>query len=419
MKKGKSVDVFFESEEVRDNNFNVIGIAAQKTPTDSVPLRQKLEMLVRLHATPFDPTVASHVAFAQRLWDATLARYNPGATMPPSTESEMWKELGLSTTSLALDLKVCNLLGLVCLVYFAENYPSDLDEMVRANSKPGPESYPVFPSLARISYMFFALLNLGKKQTTWYPSFVTYPMWNYDSEAFEVLVCIGLRLFNKKWASSVGKNKQQCMNDLVADLTDTLSRPPAPDGVPYVFSMFNVLLARKTDAGGAKRSYALPSDDEVLASNIGGGSGTLSQRGSSTDAGGGGGLLQLDAWCFSQKFFLSNYMAAEDDRRATMIQTPFSNNAISDQKEVMAKRAEKKRLEIKWEAVRDVRNEFKSKFMCVVCDRRKRAVVVLPCSHFVMCRECYTEGMVCPQCKVYAVGFVELLFDDTSLSTLR
>lgn len=83
-------------------------------------------------------------------------------------------------------------------------------------------------------------------------------MWNYDPEAFEQLVCMGVMLFNKKWASSMHskkigflfsrfslssgatKNQQQCMNDLLADLTDTLSRPPSPDGVPYVFSMFQV-----------------------------------------------------------------------------------------------------------------------------------------------------------------------------------
>ncbi len=434
--KKKSVDVFFESEEVRDNCFNVIGIAAQKTPTDSVPLRQKLEMIVRLHATPFDPTNAAHVGFAQRLWDATIARYSPGAVMPPSTESELWKELGVSTTSLALDLKVkcppytqwcfsfsqkvCNLLGLVCLLYFAENYPSDLDEMLKANAKPGPEAYPVFPTLARISYMFFSLLNLGKKQTSWYPTFVTFPMWNFDSEAFEVLVCIGLRLFNKKWVSSLGKNKQQCMNDLVADLTDTLGRPPAPDGVPYVFSMFNVLLARK--APGAKRNYFLPTEDEGLASLTGGGSGGVAQaRHSSADASAGAvpPPPPVDAWCFSQKFFLSSFMAADEDRRAIMTSTHLPANPVPDPKEVLAKRAEKKRLELKWEAVRDVRNEFKSKFVCLVCDKRKRAAVVLPCSHFVMCRECFTEGMVCPQCKAYAVGFVEVVFDDTSLVTLR
>ncbi len=174
--KKKSVDIFFESEEVRDNYFNVIGIAAQKAPTDSVPLRQKLEMLVRLINTPFEAHNPAHFAFAQRLWDATVARYNPGSVMPESTESEKWKEIGTSTTSLALDLKVrkkkkrffflivvffffesflkvCNLLGLVCLLYFAETFPDDLDELVKANSKQTADCYPVFPAIARMSFM--------------------------------------------------------------------------------------------------------------------------------------------------------------------------------------------------------------------------------------------------------------------------
>lgn len=187
--KKKSVDVFFESEEIRDHYFNVIGIAAQKTPSDSVPLREKLEMLVRLANTPFQAPKKSHRDFAERLWEATIAKRHEGEKMPESTESERWKELGLSTTSLALDLKVCNMLGLVMIVYFAENYNADFMEIVDAQREaPEGEKYAVFPNVARISFMLFSLLNLGKKQTTWYPSFVTYPMWNYDPEAFELLV---------------------------------------------------------------------------------------------------------------------------------------------------------------------------------------------------------------------------------------
>jgi hypothetical protein len=35
---------------------------------------------------------------------------------------------------------------------------------------------------------------------------------------------------------------------------------------------------------------------------------------------------------------------------------------------------------------------FIIQFVCLICDKRKRALVVLPCSHFVLCGECYTEG---------------------------
>merc|ERR1719197_399465 len=131
------------------------------------------------------------------------------------------------------------MLGLMAIVYLAETYPSDLNEILKAQQDaPEGKSYAVFPNMARIAFMFFSLLHLNKKQTTWYPSFVTYPMWNYDSEAFELLVCIGLRLFNKKWESSDRSNQTQCMNDLVADLSDTLARPASSEGVPYVFNMF-------------------------------------------------------------------------------------------------------------------------------------------------------------------------------------
>lgn len=55
----------------------------------------------------------------------------------------------------------------------------------------------------------------------------------------------------------------------------------------------------------------------------------------------------------------------------------------------------------------------------MVCDTRKRGVVVLPCAHLVLCRRCTVEGMVCPHCKKYVVGWIEVLYDDDSLMTLR
>ena len=403
----RSVDVFFESEDVRDEYFGVIAIAAKKAPSESVPLRKKLEILVRLSKTPFEARVASHFAFAQRLWAATVGKEHEGEELPSSGESERWKELGCSTTSLALDLKVCNMLGLVAMVYLAENYPSDLDEMLKAQAAAADGmSYAVFPNVARIAFMFFSLLNLGKKQSTWYPSFVTYPMWNYDSEAYELLVCIGLRLFNKKWESSSGaRNPTQCMNDLVADLSDTLSRPSS-DGVPYVFNMFRVLLSRKAPG---ERSYDLPEKEEPAVARRRAASSVSSINRVASEA--------LDAWSFTQREFLSIYMSSEPSRQTTMMTTPFS--VLLDNRGLMAKRAERKRLEIKWEAVKGARNEFKDKFHCLICRRRKRSVVVLPCACLSLCSPCYTEGMVCPMCKSYVLGFIEAVFDDDSLKTLR
>ncbi len=157
--------------------------------------------------------------------------------------------MGFTTTSLALDLKVCNLLGLVSLVYYAENYPNDLEEIMQLN-RDSATGFAVAPTVARVSFMVFTLLSLGKKQSGWYPTFVTYPMWNYDWAAYEVrtrvrvmsvyvlfsfigvaqmLVCIAMRLFQKLWIASTNKALTACMNDLVADLSSNLSRPPSEE----------------------------------------------------------------------------------------------------------------------------------------------------------------------------------------------
>lgn len=151
--------------------------------------------------------------------------------------------------------------------------------------------------------MVFTILNLGKRQTAWYPTFVTYPMWNYDWYAYETLVCIGMRLFHKLWTTSFHKNQSACMNGLVADLTDNLSRPPTQEGVPYIFSMFSVLLGRK-DPAAASRSYVL-----------------LEEDGSSQSQAGGAFFMaslappEIHPWAFAQKGFLNVWTNCERERR--------------------------------------------------------------------------------------------------------
>lgn len=45
------------------------------------------------------------------------------------------------------------MLGLVCALYFAETFPTDFDVLIKANSKMTAECYPVFPLIARMSFM--------------------------------------------------------------------------------------------------------------------------------------------------------------------------------------------------------------------------------------------------------------------------
>ena len=43
--------------------------------------------------------------------------------------------------------------------------------------------------------------------------------------------------------------------------------------------------------------------------------------------------------------------------------------------------------------------EYETTFNCIVCFDKPRAVLVLPCGHFVMCSQCASEIAMCPTCR--------------------
>lgn len=420
--KKKSVDIYFQSEEVRDAIFAAMQVAAQKTPSDSVPLRNKLQSLVQMREMPFEPHNANHSAMAERLWKAAIERFSPGEKMPDTTESDKWKELGFGSASLSTELKISNMLGLVLMVYFAEVYPADFEAIVdgQRNAKP-EERFLMAQAMNRVTFMVYSILGLGKRQVTWYPTFVTYPMWNYDAFAFENLVCISMRLFNKVWLASSNKVMSACMNDLIADLTDNLARPPTEPGVPYVFTMFRFLLAK-------------PKADALAKEFI-----TVTEGGGDSSAGGGGTQKRKvvvhtepipHPWTMGQAKFLSTWIEADETRRRFLTapgSEEYESSTISLlvkdskqlQQELGVKRSERRKLEGAWGAVKESRTQLKGKMLCLICNDRAKAVISIPCNHMVLCRKCTTIGMICPFCKTPVVGFIEAVYDDDTLMTLR
>lgn len=237
--KKKSVDIFFETEELRESMYSVVALAASKAATEWGPIKARVEALVQMSETAFYPYNAHQFDFARRLWDATVAKSHPNEKLPPSAESHLWKEvLGSSSTSLAADLKSSNVLGLVALVHFVETYPEALEEILAI------PDHSLLPSAARITWVLLSLLDINnKKFKAWYPTEVVFPFWTYNLDAFETLVSVGLRLLYKKMRTA-SERPEACLNQLVTDFTETLKRPPSSEGMPYVFSMFLVLLPR-------------------------------------------------------------------------------------------------------------------------------------------------------------------------------
>lgn len=43
---------------------------------------------------------------------------------------------------------------------------------------------------------------------------------------------------------------------------------------------------------------------------------------------------------------------------------------------------------------------------CVLCMAVKRQVMLLPCSHMVICNNCYNRAMICPQCQTPSTGHI-------------
>lgn len=182
--------------------------------------------------------------------------------------------------------------------------------------------------------------------------------------------------------------------------------------------MFRVLLGRKSPVS-AGLVYVLPDGDDSSATattTAAAAAASGSTRASDASA------PSVHPWSFAQKSFLSNWVAAPPERRAFLASEESGVHAKSTadaSRELQARRMERKKLEARWNDVKSARNEFKDRMLCRVCAKSKRAVVLLPCSHLVVCRKCVFDGMRCPHCKEFVLGFVEVLFDDNSLSTLR
>lgn len=114
------------------------------------------------------------------------------------------------------------------------------------------------------------------------------------------------------------------------------------------------------------------------------------------------------AWAFSRKGFLSAWLAADKTAREVMMKN--TNNKVPESKELVSKKAERHKLETKWETVKEGINEYKEKVVCMGCDSKERQTLVLPCSHFVLCKSCTREGAVCPKCKEFVGGYLEPIF---------
>jgi len=67
--------------------------------------------------TKFDPANREHVALLERLWQVILPEEKT-----PGQVSEQWKRLGFQGKDPSTDFRGMGLLGLLNLVYFAENY---------------------------------------------------------------------------------------------------------------------------------------------------------------------------------------------------------------------------------------------------------------------------------------------------------
>jgi hypothetical protein len=72
----------------------------------------------------YDPANAEHVALLKRLWRAV----HPKDPVPEAVSAD-WERIGFQGANPATDFRGMGLLGLDCLVFFAEHYPSAVRQL--------------------------------------------------------------------------------------------------------------------------------------------------------------------------------------------------------------------------------------------------------------------------------------------------
>jgi len=173
-----------------------------------------------LKATPYDHRNIEHEQMLMQLWQATF----PRRTMD-SAVSERWKELGFQGNNPATDFRGMGLLGLRCLIYFAQTHADEFRGLLAQH-----RDYPV--ACAGINITAMLLKRLVSADGTPIEASPLFALLCRDGRdnGFEEVYCSVFVWFDTLWARSDASYMDfpAILEELTSGLSSLLDTGPRP-----------------------------------------------------------------------------------------------------------------------------------------------------------------------------------------------
>eukprot|EP01117_Protostelium_nocturnum_P013972 TRINITY_DN5270_c0_g1_i3.p1 TRINITY_DN5270_c0_g1~~TRINITY_DN5270_c0_g1_i3.p1 ORF type:complete len:623 (+),score=239.23 TRINITY_DN5270_c0_g1_i3:163-2031(+) len=173
----------------------VVGTHLKSFNQSTIKQIQMIKDIYRTKTTQFDSDSTQHLFLLSRLWKATHLN---GEMELVSRE---WKKIGFQGTNPSTDFRGMGLLGLLNLLYFAENYSTEVLKIVDSH-----RDYPWAASGINITNMIMNILGINAELVTLHPSV---PAWHTpllsmfyhanNDDTFDELYSQAFLLFDQLW----------------------------------------------------------------------------------------------------------------------------------------------------------------------------------------------------------------------------
>jgi len=210
-----------EAEELVE----VVGCHLKKFKHAAVKQIQLLKDIYRCKTTKFDLHFDEHEALLRRLWQVIMPNVKLTVLISPQ-----WKLIGFQGNNPETDFRGMGLLGLLNLIYFAENYTYKVQSIIRSN-----RDYPWAVTGINITHMLLKMLHLTDELVnqpapdhSWHTPLLNLFYYADNDDTFDELYSQSFLLFDRLWAHHNGKYMDfpMIIQQLQRHLEQLLNRKP-------------------------------------------------------------------------------------------------------------------------------------------------------------------------------------------------
>jgi len=224
-KIGKRTTIWCTRSQDVEEFIEVVGSFVKKYKNSTIKQIQLLKDIWKCKSTTFDPNSREHIELLKRLWQ----KLNPNIVLD-GLVSPQWKMIGFQGNNPGTDFRGMGLLGLLNLIFFAENYTEKIKTILSLDNE-----YPFAVTGINITNMLLQLLDLTEDlvnspvpDTKWHNSLLTLFYYADNDDTFDELYCQSFLLFDTVWThmNATYMNFPTILQKVRGLLEDLLGRKP-------------------------------------------------------------------------------------------------------------------------------------------------------------------------------------------------